>query len=116
VDYRIKKEGFEMSEIKIVRLQSGEVVMGKVVEGDSEITVADPAILLPAGDNRIGLAPFMPYAAFSELTLKNHHIMFIVDPIEEFKNQYTQAVSGLTIPSAAESAAINADGLKLTTD
>ena len=105
-----------MSEIKIVRLQSGEEVMGKVVESDSGVTITDPAILLPAGDNRIGLAPFMPYAAFTELTLKDRHIMFVLDPIEEFANQYTQAVSGLTIPSAAESAAINADGLKLTTD
>lgn len=106
-----------MSEIKIVRVQSGEEIMGKVVEVDGAVTITDPAILLPAGDNRIGLAPFMPYAAFSELKFKEQHVMFILDPIEEFANQYTQAVSGLTIPSAAESAAINAaDGLKLTTD
>jgi hypothetical protein len=42
----------------------------------------------------------------------------MMNPVEEFRNQYTQSfVNGLTIPSAAESAAINAaDGLKLTTD
>ena len=49
---------------------------------------------------------------------KDIHVVFMMNPVEEFRNQYTQSfVNGLTIPSAAESAAINAaDGLKLATD
>ena len=105
-----------MSEIKIVRLQTGEELMGTVEVTDTCVTIADPAIIIPAGDNRIGIAPFMPYAKYDSLELKNHHIVFVTDPVDEFANQYTQSVSGLTIPSPAESAAINADSLKLATD
>ena len=95
-----------MSEVKIVRVHSGEELIGQVTETDTGI--------------HIGLAPYLPYGDAEEngVDFKDIHVVFMMNPVEEFRNQYTQSfVNGLTIPSAAESAAINAaDGLKLTTD
>ena len=109
-----------MSEVKIVRVHSGEEIIGQITENDNSIHIDKPAIILPAGEGRIGLAPYLPYSDCEEngVEFKNIHVVFVLNPVEEFKNQYTQSfVNGLTIPSAAESAAINAaDGLKLTTD
>ena len=104
-----------MSEVKIIRVHSGEELIGQVTETDTGIHIDKPAIIL-----RIGLAPYLPYGDAEEngVDFKDIHVVFMMNPVEEFRNQYTQSfVNGLTIPSAAESAAINAaDGLKLTTD
>ena len=109
-----------MSEVKIVRVHSGEELIGQVTETDTGIHIDKPAIILPAGEGRIGLAPYLPYGDAEEngVDFKDIHVVFMMNPVEEFRNQYTQSfVNGLTIPSAAESTAINAaDGLKLTTD
>jgi|TARA_Y100000310_G_C20440880_1_gene696057 hypothetical protein len=96
-----------MSEVKIVRLQTGEEIIGKVTENnDDTITLSNPAIIIPAGEGRIGIAPYLPYCDDEELKkgleLSKHHVIFIVAPIDEFLNQYNNAFgSGLIIPETS---------------
>jgi hypothetical protein len=95
-----------MSEVKIVRLQTGEEIIGKVTEKDDTITLSNPAIIIPAGEGRIGIAPYLPYCDDEELKkgleLSKQHVIFIVAPIGEFLNQYNTAFgSGLIIPETS---------------
>lgn len=101
-----------MEEIKIVRLQSGEELICKVTEKKDTITMTNIAIILPAGQGKIGLGEYLPYCEFGDegMCVKKSHIIFMLDPVDEFKNQYDGAFgsgrSGLIIPDPITSAAL----------
>ena len=81
-----------MSEVKIVRLSTGEELICEVhsVEGRLDLKVLkDVAILIPTQQNSLGLAPFMAYSeAKNGLTVATNFIMFMVDPVDGLKQQW----------------------------
>ena len=92
-----------MSEVKIVRLTSGEELISKVtVNGDSYL-LEDAGVIIPVGEGKIGIAPWLPYANTDEgVTISNRFIVFVVDADEAFKTQYVTgfipSMSGLVAP------------------
>ena len=74
-----------MKIIKLIRLTSGEEIIGEVDDPNGDVvTVFDAIILIPAGEGKIGFMPFMPYTKANDgVPLPRRVIMFIVDPIEE---------------------------------
>ena len=108
-----------MSKIKIVRLQSGEEIICKCTIDSKKgiVTLKKAAIIIPVGQGKIALAPFMQYADISDgLEIKDQHIMFIVDPIDEFANEYNTGFgSGLIVAGAKDLVGAGAvPNLKLT--
>ena len=90
-----------MATIKLLRLTSGEEIIGEVDDPNGDVvTVFDAIILIPAGEGKIGFMPFMPYTKANEgVPLPRRVIMFIVDPIEELLTQFKSHRSGLTLPN-----------------
>lgn len=110
-------------DVMVVRLQTGEELISQWSEDGDVVTLTKPAVILPAGEGRIGLAPYLPYCDYEEMVLQKRHVMFVMKPVDEFKDQYVQSfVSNIVIPDAMTSAAINSapkgsdEGLKLVTD
>ena len=89
-----------MSEIKILRLTSGEQLISKVTEKmEGGYTLKNPAMLVPAGQGQLGLAPWMPYADTDNLEIPEREVSFVVDPVTDLANEYSQAFgSGLVVP------------------
>ena len=85
-----------MSEVKIVRLSTGEELLCKV-EGES-LTVSTPVLILPTADGKLSFMPYMPYADIEELTIKERNVMFMVDPTPELANQYKQMIGDVVVP------------------
>ena len=108
-----------MTEVKLVRLQTGEELLGKVETTETGYSIKNAAIVLPAGQGKIGLAPYMPYCEIEKgFEVKEQHVMFVVDPVTEFANEYsTNFGSGLVVPTSGElvGAPVGAPDLKLTT-
>ena len=104
-----------MTKVKLVRLQTGEELIAKTEKTEEGYSLKNAAIVLPAGQGKIGLAPYMPYCDIEKgFDVKDQHIMFIVDPVAEFANEYsTNFGSGLVIPTAGD--LVGAPDLKLTT-
>ena len=90
--------------IKLIRLVSGEEIIAEIKHEKSnpdEIHIEDAIILIPAGEGKIGIMPFMPYTKAKEgLELRTQDIMFMVDPVDELKTQFTSARSGISLPSS----------------
>ena len=108
-----------MSEVKIVRLTSGEEIICKVVDGNTKDTkcLKKPAIIIPVGQGKIGLSPWIPYSEISDgIEVKDDNIMFITKPVDEFLNEYNTAFgSGLVVPGANDVVgAPSVPNLKLT--
>jgi hypothetical protein len=79
-----------MSDIKIVRISTGEELLCTVDSSNKDhLTLSDVAILIPTEANSLGLAPFMAYSdAKNGMEIPRSYIMFMVDPVETLKKQY----------------------------
>ena len=84
----------------LVRLSSGEEVIGKVEEHSDSITIKDGYSLIPAGEGKIGFMPFMAYTKAKDgIDIDKRFVVFVVEPIEDLVNQIRQMDTGLTIPT-----------------
>ena len=79
-----------MSDIKIVRISTGEELLCTVDSSNKDhLTLSDVAIWLPTEANSLGLAPFMAYSdAKDGMEIPRSYVMFMVDPVETLKKQY----------------------------
>ena len=85
--------------MKLVRLSSGEEVIGKVVDNGSDVTITDGYSLIPAGEGKIGFMPFMAYTKAKDgITIPKNFIVFTVDPVDELVDQVRQMDTGLVTP------------------
>tara|TARA_R100001082_G_C4304784_1_gene134084 strand:- start:191 stop:490 length:300 start_codon:yes stop_codon:yes gene_type:complete len=91
-----------MSEVKIVRLCTGEEVLCKAEQTDSGWKLNKAALIVPADRaGSIGLMGWMPYTKSYEtgIEVKDKDVMFVSEPHDELLNEYNQAFgSGLVVP------------------
>lgn len=107
----------KMSDIKIVRLITGEDILCNYSKSDADgVVLKDPAVLVSAGQGKLGLIPWLPYAETEDgVAVEERHIVFVVQPHKELENQYTSAITGIVVPSASESAAFGESKIHLAT-
>ena len=87
--------------MKLVRLSSGEEVIGKVVENEDSITITDGHSLIPAGEGKLGFMPFMAYTKAKDgITIDNKFVLFIVDPVDQIVDQVREMDSGIQVASS----------------
>ena len=90
-----------MTDIKIVRLATGEELLCEVSGGPDHYTLKDVAILIPTQQNSLGLAPFMAYSdAPKGMAVSSQFVMFMVDPVADLKKQYQQMFSKVITPDS----------------
>jgi hypothetical protein len=102
-----------MSEIKIVRLTSGEELIAKVDQSvEDYVVLKKPAILIPTGKDQLAFGQWLPYANIENgITISKEYVVFVVDPMEEMAAQYNETFgSGLVVPKAG---VVSGAGLKL---
>jgi hypothetical protein len=95
--------------IQILKLSSGEELIGTVsdfeVEGRQVIKIEKPAVIIlqpvegQDGKFGIGLAPYAPYAENNEVSIMPQHVIAVMQPTNNLKNEYnTHYGSGLIVP------------------
>lgn len=89
-----------MSDVQIVRLSTGEEVVAKVVYDKGFYTLTDGILLVPAGEGKIGMVPFVPYAKRKPVTIGEQHVMFVVEPADELKKQVIEATTSIALPNS----------------
>ena len=109
-----------MSEVKLVRLKSGEELIGKcTINEDGTTHIDKPVILVPTGEGSVGHMPYMPYTdiATSGIDVPDDFVLFVLGLHEELFNHYnSQFGSGLVVPQngPAGDGIVDAAGLKLS--
>ena len=87
--------------MKLVRLSSGEEVIGKVKENENDIVIENGYSLIPAGEGKIGFMPFMAYTKAKDgITIDRKFVVFIVEPVDELVDQVRQMDSGIVTAKA----------------
>ena len=104
-----------MSNIKLLRLTSGEEIMGEVDHKLVEVatgllepayTVTDPAVLrwVPREDDpkvpRLVIASLIPHSDETSVTIHERHVLFEISPVEELIAEYNSVrSSGIAKPN-----------------
>jgi hypothetical protein len=90
-----------MSNIKLLRLNSGEELIASITENESgDYLAKDITVLIPTQSNTLGLAPFMPYSIIPEvgITFKEKDIMFFTKPIDDLLTKYNEMFKKIVTP------------------
>jgi|TARA_B110000495_G_C22860358_1_gene501680 hypothetical protein len=86
--------------MKLVRLSSGEEIIGNVKKNkDNSVTITNGYSLIPAGEGKIGFMPFMAYTeAANGITIAERFILFMVEPNSQLAEQIKQMDSKIVVP------------------
>lgn len=105
-----------MSNVKIVRLLSGEEIIGNITEVDGGYQIKDPTILIPTPEGKLMFAKWMPYADTSKgVMLEIKNVMFVINAQKELEDHFTTVVvNGLVVPGKKVVESISGSNLKLT--
>jgi len=89
-----------MSDVRIVRLTSGEEIIANVTEAADRIDISDASVLIPSPEGKLLLAKWLPYANLENgLTLDKKHIVFIIKAQRELEDHFTNVVmNNLVVP------------------
>jgi hypothetical protein len=90
--------------VQIIKLITGEEVIGDVTSGGSLITLKRPCVLqlMPSRADperpMLGLVPYAIYAENHTITINDESVVWMSKPVDELYNQYQKAFgSGLII-------------------
>ena len=84
----------------LVRLSSGEEIIGEVTETENLITIKDGYTLIPAGEGRIGMMPFMAYTKAKDgITIDKSFVVFTVEPADDLQEQVRSMSSSIVTPN-----------------
>ena len=103
--------------VKIIKLKNSEEILCEIIDSEDTtetITIKNPCVLVPSGQNNIAMAPWLPFADIEKtgVDIPKDTIMFITGVVEEIESQYEQQFSvGLIKP---KSKILSPDDLKLT--
>lgn len=105
-----------MSEVKIIRLISGEEIIANYTENGDTVTLKDPSVLIPSPEGKLLLARWIPYANTEKgVTLDKRHLVFVIDPQRELADHFTTVVvNNLVVPGKKIVDPTANSGLKLT--
>jgi hypothetical protein len=94
-----------MSDVKILRLSTGEDIIAKVSNVDNEKTKLNKAFVIiphqqgPGKPVQLMMTLYSPYSKSDEIEVKSQNVISMVDPKDEILKSYQQNTSSiLTTP------------------
>ena len=93
-----------MSEVKVIRLTTGEDIIAKIQSQTSDHTEMDKAFVIippqkaPGQPVQLMMTPYMPYADKDTIKIRTANIVTSVDPKREILASYQQNTSRILTP------------------
>lgn len=89
--------------VKLIRLITGEVIMGFYKpNGDYSVRISDPVLVHAMADQsgqmRLGMMPYMAYSKDESFEFSLVNILNVANPADGLKQQYIQSMTGLILP------------------
>ena len=89
-----------MSNVKILRLITGEDVIAKVEENDQGLSLNKPFVIIPHQQGpgkpvQLMMTLYSPYSKSNSVTIKNDKVISMVEPKEEILSSYQQNTSSI---------------------
>lgn len=97
--------------VSVLRIVTGETVIGVVTENGDLCTIKKPVMIVPVNKQEFGLAPWLPFAKEETVTVAKSNIVYCVEATVELSNEYNSNFgSGLVMPTGG----VKPAGLKIS--
>ena len=92
-----------MQEVKILRLTTGEDVIGKMTQSQQLVTLTKAFVIIPTQTApgkpvQLMMTPYMPYSADDEVIIDESKVVTMVTPKQEILKSYQQNTSSIIAP------------------
>jgi hypothetical protein len=94
--------------IKILKLVTGEELVGDVNRVQSTITISKPFMITmardpanPSGDMQLALFPYVPYVKDHKLQIDEKSIIWMTEIVDSMVQDYERAIDSLKITEVA---------------
>lgn len=89
--------------MNLVRLTTGEEIVCKLEQestdkGDFYI-LSEGVIIVPTGEGKIGIVPFVPYGKGESIKIPKQFVMFITEPHDDIQNYVRRMLTGIEVPN-----------------
>ena len=90
--------------LKLLRLKSGEDIIGDIQRESAEyIVIRNPAMLVPMGGQgqgmQMGLGPWMPFSDEKDFEIPRDWVVVTTEVVNDIANNYNQVFgSGIVVP------------------
>lgn len=88
-----------MKNVQLLKLISGEEVLGTVEAKSDSYTITMPVTIIQ-NDNKMGFIPFMPYAQSESFDISKVNVILMVEPTAALKDHYLKSISPIEMPSS----------------
>jgi len=93
-----------MSEVKVIRMTTGEDVIAKIDEGSEKVTLNKPFVIIPQqmGPGKPVQLMMSLYNAFGKgetIEVAKDKVVFVTEPKDEIKSSYEANTSKILTPS-----------------
>lgn len=85
-----------MSDIKVVKLVTGEELLASVTDYVETLKLEKPYVMV-MGPEGIGTMPFVPYAETDEITVEKQHVIVVLEPKASIKDSYSKMVGKIIL-------------------
>ena len=88
-----------MSDVRLVKLKSGEELIGDVTVIGNDVIISKPCQLLPA-EGGLGFTPWPPFAKHDNITVKMDWTICITNPVDAARDAWNSKFgSGIILPN-----------------
>lgn len=93
-----------MSEIKVIRMSTGEDIICKVVNDTPEVVTIDKAFVIiptqsaPGQPMKLMMSPYLPFAKDEPILINHDKIVTMAEPKKEILDSYQQNTSQILTP------------------
>ena len=88
-----------MNDIRLVKLKSGEEIIGDVTVKSDDVIISNPCQLMPT-DQGIGFTPWPPFAKHDNVTVKMDWVICITQPVNAARDAWNSKFgSGIILPN-----------------
>jgi len=97
-----------MKNVKIIRLATGEDVIGDIEVTDTEVKVKKSFVLIPRQQApgqpvQLMLSPWQPYTDDAEITVDKDKVITMINPKKDISDNYAENTSGLIKATPSQS-------------
>lgn len=97
-----------MNKVMIIKVTSGEEIIGEIVEVSATVKVKNPMVIIArpdpsTGQMSVGLMPFAPFSSDQTVDIYPHAVVADYTPEQEMMNEYNRRFgAGIVIAGANE--------------
>lgn len=87
-----------MSEVRVLKLVTGEELVGNIVTNADSYNIKDPLIIFVQTDGQLGMMHFAPYMNLDgDFTINKAHVVYSMPPSRGLKNSFIEATTGVKV-------------------